>query len=310
MESSSSHKKALARQSLVLYPALEQEGANRPLVLNAGLTQFGFEMQIPSKLPETIECADIKVNYEVTAIMEYYPLNSFLRATRRIQKESTKQALRVARLPYENILIGDTMSDPIDSRTHKFAWLDYQILVVKKAVALGSELPITFRFLPTYDGVSINRISIQMLERRNLYRDATPRTSHSVYGIVPSKNNTTVVPNYALTEEWEGTVNYHVPEGKSLVHSTQEYSDFNVSHTLLVSISISVPGTGRINSCRTQKMVTFQANIDILNEAVGGLELLNLPTYDSPPPFDNTQVVFGEYDRKFAEPPTYSEIFA
>ncbi|KAG1059465.1 hypothetical protein G6F42_028305 [Rhizopus arrhizus] len=53
-------KKPLARQRLVLYPTMEQVDANRPLVMNAGLTQFGFEMQIPSKLPETIDCSDVK----------------------------------------------------------------------------------------------------------------------------------------------------------------------------------------------------------------------------------------------------------
>lgn len=307
MESTSSHKKAIAHQRLTVYPTPEQIKANRPLVLNTGLTHFGFEMQVPSKLPETIDCADIKVNYQLTASMEYYPVNSFLRATRRTLKESCKQEIRVARLPYENILIGDTMSDPIDSRIHKCAWLNYQILVDKKAVALGSELPITFRFLPTYEGVSVDRVSVQMLEKRNLFRDTT-RTSHSVYGIVPRKSNPTHLPTEVLTGDWEGTINYHVPEGKALVHSTQKYSDFNISHTLLVSISLSVPDTGRINSSRTHKMVTFQAHIDILNEAVGELDSLKLPNYDSPPPFDNSTYVYGEYDRKFVEPPSYSEI--
>lgn len=301
-------KKALARQRLVLYPTLEQTDIDRPLVLNTGLTQFGFEMQIPSGLPETIECADIKVNYQVTAVMEYYSTNSFLRATRRTQKEVTKQEVRVARLPYENILMGDNMSDPIDSRNHKSAWLNYHLWIDKKAVALGSELPITFRFSPARDEVSLERVSIQLLERRNLYRDVT-HTTHSIHAITPCKNNTTQFPSSVLPDEWEGTVNYKIPEGKTLVHSTQEYSDFNVSHTLLVSIAMSIPGTGRINTTRVQKMVTFQTNIDILNEAVGELDSLKLPTYDSPPPFDNSTYVFGEYDRKFIDPPNYSEIY-
>ncbi|CAO0795763.1 unnamed protein product [Mucor circinelloides] len=302
-------KKPLARQRLVLYPTMEQVDANRPLVMNAGLTQFGFEMQIPSKLPETIDCSDVKVSYHVTAVMEYQS-NSFLRVGRSSTvKEFAKQDVRVARLPYENILVGDNMSEPIDSRTHRSAWLHYQILVDKKAVALGSELPITFRMLPTHNGVSVDRVAIQMLERRDLFREST-HTSHSVHSILPSASNKTTIPTTALSEPWEGTVKYDIPEGKSLVHSTQEYSDFNVSHTLLVSIALSVPGTGRFTASRVQKMVTFQASIDILDETIGELDSLKLPTYDSPPPFDNSDFVFGEYDRKFADPPAYSEIYA
>ncbi|KAI8643264.1 hypothetical protein BD408DRAFT_415242 [Parasitella parasitica] len=300
-------KKPLARQRLVVYPPLEQEDVERPLVMNTGLTQFGFEMQIPSKLPETIDCSDVKVSYHVTAVIEYHS-NSFLRMGRLV-KEFAKQDVRVARLPYENILVGDTMSDPIDSRTHKSAWLHYQILVDKKAVALGSELPITFRMLPIHDGVSVDRVAIQMLERRDLYREST-RTSHYVHSIQPSSENKTTIPTTVLYEAWEGTVKYGIPEGKSLIHSTHEYSDFNVSHTLLVSIALSVPGMGRFTATRVQKIVTFQANIDILDEKIGELDSLKLPTYDSPPPFDNSEYVFGEYDRKFADPPAYSEIYA
>jgi hypothetical protein len=241
--------------------------------------------------------------------MEYYPTNSFLRATRRTQKECTKQDIRVARLPYENLLMGDSMSDPIDSRNHKSAWLNYHLIIDKKAVALGAELPITFKFVPTREGVSIDRVNTQLLERRNLYRDIT-HTTHSVHYINPCKDNTVNFPNTVLNGDWEGTINYKIPEGKALVHSTQEYSDFNVSHTLLVSITFSIPGSGsRANMTRVQKMVTFQTNIDILNEVVGELDSLKLPTYDSPPPFDNTTYVFGEYDRKFIDPPNYSEIY-
>ncbi|KAI9487137.1 MAG: hypothetical protein EXX96DRAFT_551941 [Benjaminiella poitrasii] len=313
-------KKPLARQRLVLYPTLEQDDASRPLVMNAGLTQFGFEMQVPSRLPETIECSDINVHYYVTAVIEYYNDRSFFaRAYRRnLVKEFAKQDVRVARLPYENIFLGDAMSNPIDSRTHKCGWLNYQILVDKKAVALGSELPITFRMAPTFDdGVTVDRVNIQMLERRDLHRDST-YTTHSVHTIQPSQYNTTSFPTEPLKNDpWEGTMVYKIPDNKELVHSTQEYSDFSVSHTLLITIALSIPGTssGRYTSSRrTQKIVTFQAHIDILDEAIGRLDTLKLPTYDAPPPFEETnedsEPVYIDYDRKYPDPPAYDEIFA
>ncbi|KAI7890117.1 uncharacterized protein EV154DRAFT_512533 [Mucor mucedo] len=308
IESSGSfaRKKPLARQRLVLYPTLEQENASRPLILNAGLTQYGFEMQIPSGLPESIDCSEIKVEYSVTAVMDVYPTNSFLRVSRGSHKETFKQSVRVARLPYENVLMGDSMSEPIDSRSHQATWLEYQIVVSKKAVALGNNLPVTFRFSPTHEGVIVDRVTLQMLERRDVHRDVT-HSNHSVFGIQPCKKNAVTFPRGVLKESWEGTVSYQIPNGRSLSHSTQDYSDFRVSHTLLVSITLSVPGTGR---CRVTKLLTFQANIDLLDKTIGDLDTLELPTYDSPPPFDNTKVVFGEYERKFADPPNYSDICA
>ncbi|KAI8987659.1 hypothetical protein BDF20DRAFT_851507 [Mycotypha africana] len=346
-------RKPLARQRLVLYPNLlgqPEETVNRPLVMNAGLTQFGFEMQIPSKLPETIECSDIKVNYNVTAVLEYYSRNSSTASTLlqqlgrtynrgsynnkngRYIKAFAKQPIRVARLPYCNLLLGDSMADPIDSRTHRSRWLNYQILINKKAVALGSDLPITFRLTPAdaEDEVTMDRVSIQMLERRDLFRsNSTPHTSHSIFTIQPSANNQLnggdVLPlNTALTagHAWEGTVYYSIPENKALSHSTQEYSEFNISHTLLISITLSVPGgSGRFTSSRVQKTLSFQTHIDILDETVGELEAFKLPTYDAPPSFD--EAVYGlspsqqqhvclestGLDRKFSEfPPSYEDI--
>ncbi|KAI7901908.1 uncharacterized protein BX663DRAFT_512790 [Cokeromyces recurvatus] len=331
-------KKPLTRQSLILYPTLEQEDTNRPLIINAGLTQFGFEMQVPSKLPESIECSDIHVYYYVTAVIEYYNKDhSFFSLRSSVIKELARQHVQVTRLPYESILLADAMSSPIDSRTHHCGWLNYQIVIDKKAVALGSNLPITFRITPTCDiGVSIDRIHIQMLERRDLHRLST-HTTHSVHTILPcNTNNKASLPKEPLREDqvWEDTIMYKIPGDKELVHSTQEYSDFSVSHTLLITITLStIPSSSNHSSAtsrrspRTQKMVTFQAHIDILDETLGELESLKLPTYDAPPPFEDIIVNHHhhhpssvvdytfpttDYDdyHKLPDPPAYNEIFA
>jgi hypothetical protein len=311
-----SANKYLAREHLVLYPTTEQQ-KNRPLIMNSGLTQYGFEMQVPSGLPESIDCSEVKVKYQVTAVMEYYSTNSkklSLWQRTPIKKQVTAQDIRIVRLPHSDILMGDTMSDPIDSHTRKSPWLDYQIIVNKKAVSLGSKLPITFKFTPIIEGgVSINRVSVQMLEKRCLYHGEETKTSYAVHSILPATRNKT--PSSVLTEPWEGTIDYSLPReesnNKTLVHSTQEYLDFNVNHTLLISIALSIPDTvNHLITKRVHKMVTFQAQIDLLSESIGELDSLKLPTYDSPPPFDNTEYVFGECDRKFADPPAYSDIIA
>ncbi|KAI8087580.1 uncharacterized protein B0P05DRAFT_531522 [Gilbertella persicaria] len=298
----SDQKKSIAQEQLELFPIQSTPSK----VLNAGTTPFSFEMQIPSGLPETIDCSDIKVHYQVSAVMEYIS-HSVLRGTTTSQ-DIAKQDICVARLPYQGILTGD-VSNSIDSRAHQSTWLCYQLLIDKKAVALGSILPITFRLLPTTEGLIIDRVSIQMLERRHLYRDTT-YTSHSVYTLSPCEKNTVSFPTEPLKDAWEGTVHYRIPAGKNMVHSTRPYSAFHVDHYLLVSIGFSVPSStqSRFGSQRTHKMVTFRANIDVLDKTVGDLDALELPSYDNPPPFENEQVVYGEYDRKFVEPPAYHDV--
>lgn len=297
-------KKSIAYHHLTLYPTMTQTDPNRPLVLNAGLTQYGFEMQVPSKLPETVDCPDVKVNYHAAAVMEYES-NSFLRVGRgNIIKSSAKQDIRIVRLPSGNLLAGNNACEFIDPRTHTSSWLQYQVLVDKKPIALGSELAITFRMIPNREEVSVDGVSVQILERRDVF-GKSPHTSHAVQSLLPSATNETKIPKTALPELWEGTVRYSLPVGKSLVHSTQEYPDFDIKHTLLVSMVLSTTGgsTGRM-----RKLVTFQSKIDLLDEAVGKLGSLKVPTYDSPPPFDDSVFVFGEYDRKFTEPTAYSDI--
>lgn len=330
--SNCSANKTLALEHLFLYPTTTEQN-DRPLILNAGLTQYGFELQVPSGLPESINCSEVKVNYRISAVMEYYSNNSNrnkLTPWRRascIKKQIGTQDIHIARLPHSDILMGETMSGPIDSHVHKSTWLDYQIIVNKKAVSLGSELPITFHFTPVIEGgVSIGSVSVQMLEKRCLHYSDETKTSFGVHSLMAGTSSTATtsstssnkIPLGKLTKPWEGTINYIIPskEGHNnnnnnnqvLVHSTQDYSDFNVEHTLLISISLSVRGTGASKGKRVQKMVTFQTQIDVLSETIGELDSLGLPTYDSPPPFDNTEFVFGEYDRKFADPPMYSDI--
>ncbi|KAL9549859.1 hypothetical protein MBANPS3_005009 [Mucor bainieri] len=288
-------KRSIAHHNLVLYPSTEQNEPNSPLVLKAGLTQYGFEMQVPSKLPETIDCSDVKVNYHVAAVLEYES-NSFLRVGRSsIVKSCARQDVRIVRLPIGNLLVGNNACEAIDSRTHTSAWLQYQVLVDKKSIALGAELPITFCMMPTREEISVDGVNVQIMERRDVFGKST-HTSHAVQTLLPAATNETKIPKTVLPELWEG---------KSLVHSTLANSDFDIKHTLLVSMVLSAPGG---IGGRMRKLVTFQSKIDLLNEAVGKLGSLKVPTYDSPPPFDDSTFVYGEYDRKFTDPTAYCDI--
>ncbi|KAF1797449.1 hypothetical protein FB192DRAFT_1290771 [Mucor lusitanicus] len=263
-------------------------------------------MPMPSKLPETVDCSDVKVNYHVTAVMEYES-NSLLRVGRsNAAKSCGKQEVRIVRLPHGNLLVGNNACELIDSGTHTSAWLQYRVLVDKKSISLGSELPITFRMMPTRDKISVEGINVQILERRDVFGKST-HTNHTVEYLSPAATNETKIPKATLSEAWEGTIRYNIPAGKSLVHSTLANADFDIKHALLVSMVLSIPGGGL--GGRTQKLVTFQSKIDLLDQAVGKLGSLKVPTYDCPPPFDDDSTfVYNEYDDKYNDPIAYCDI--
>lgn len=296
-----SRKRPITRERLILYPP---EDHCRALVLSSGPTQFGFEMQIPSKLPESIHCQDVKVRYSVTAIVHYRSA-SFLRA---LSTGTDKKRLHIARVPSANdLLLSDAASH---ARFIKYKWLHYQVALNQKTVALGSDLPITFRFVPQQENVTVEYVGIQLLERRNI---TSQHIGNSIQAVFPARSNKTSLPCEPLKEEWEGTINYTIPKNASIVHSTQAYSDFSVSHTLLVNISLSIQAKkGRLQTkSRIQKMLSFQTQIDLLDPVLSKSDTLKLPSYDSPPPFDESAphyIVFPEYDRKFVDPPAYTDV--
>jgi hypothetical protein len=297
--------KTITREYLTLYPATDEQ-TGRPLIMSAGSTQFGFEMQTTSHLPETIDCYKVRVNYHVSAIMEYYtdyrrPCLWFCSGSDNTKTITAKQPIRVVRLPSFDTLLN--ISNSINSGTQNSAWLNYRISIDKKSVSLGSLISIAFCLEPVvYSSISIDRVAVQLLEKCDLYNHGLTKWSYLVHSIRPCNSNHSIIPKGKFSEPWEGTIIYKIPTDKTLVHSTQQHLDFHISHMLFVSIEFSAPG-------RVRRTVMFHAPIDLLSEAVGDLESLKLPTYDTrpPPPFDS-----AENDWKFAgvHPPAYSDIIS
>jgi hypothetical protein len=298
--------KNIAHERLALYPSDNQQ-ASTPFIVGAGSTQFGFEMQITSRLLESINCSWVKVYYYVTATVEYStvrnaPFILLCSIPSKIRIATTtkkvKQPISIVRLPSYDTLID--ASDAISSGTRTTDWITYRISVDKKTVPIGSQLPIAFNLTPVPgNDVFINNVSVQLIEECNIYHGYETRSSYSVKSIFPCKCNHSFIPKGKLIEPWEGTIFYEIPANQALVQSTQQYSEFYVKHVLLISIALHKQGNKK-------NTIMFQAHIDLLSKAVGDLESLKLPMYDTrpPPPFDSAENIC-----KFAGalPPAYSD---
>ncbi|KAI8371665.1 uncharacterized protein BYT42DRAFT_581038 [Radiomyces spectabilis] len=289
-------------------------GSASALVLNSGKTRFGFEMELPEGLPETVECPNIRVHYQVSAVVTFVNNRRILQTGKAPVKKTVQRSktfVRLARLPFEDILLGENYRALIDSRKHLSKWFQYHIIIDKKAVALGTWLPVTVGLAPTVPGLRIMHFCLQVIERRSVCPDKwhTIQTCHMLQRACSTDPQ---IPNCDLDEPWQGTIHYKVPDDRSLAHSTQRYSGFRVSHMLLISIMISFPEKGALSlTKRGQRTITFQTDIDLLDRSVGVLERNNaiiLPSYDGPSPFTVRDMLFGNPDTSGIFPPAYHEI--
>jgi hypothetical protein len=255
---------------------LDGQPIQHPLVLRAGVTEIGFEMKVPSRLPESVNCRDFSVNYQVSAHMEC-DSNGLFKSPLYNGKVISAQDIPIVRLPTTRLITDNNVNLISDFRTYTSEWMDYQILVEKKTVSLGSVLPISFSLLPKKKGITIDHMSVQILEDRDIFTSYTHRTQ-SAHTIVPFLNNKTNIPNTPMAGTWEGTVVYKVPSNISLVHSTKKYDDYNITHTLAVHLLLSSPSSKK-SKVRCKNMIIFKTKIDLLAEIPNEHSLIELPPY-------------------------------
>ncbi|KAI8381297.1 uncharacterized protein BYT42DRAFT_545210 [Radiomyces spectabilis] len=275
-------QKSVAQQDLVLHPSSARSAA--PLLLHVGTTCFAFEMQLPEGLPESIDCQQAKVRYNLTASMTYRSTSSLSDTS-----EDCTQAVQLARLPFEGSLTGDNYSDTIDSRKHYASCCQYHVIIDSKAVALGDNLPISIRIAPIVQNMRIKNVYLQLLERRQvLNREEVMKTSQSCHLLHPSKDASSIasspLPTDDLDKPWQATMYYKIPrDADGLVHSTSTYPEFSVSHLLFVSMLVSFPALTQNNNIRrVQHTITFQTPIDLLSRNIGQLgdkDYVKLPLY-------------------------------
>lgn len=256
------------------------------LCATTGTTRFPFEMPLPAGIPETVKSSDIQVEYTMTVHLSYKKMNSLV-----LQHEETRKPIILARLPEHHYY-------PLATQKQFSDWCQYRISIDKKSIALGSKLGIKFEISPLIQGFKLKQIFVQLLERRTL-NDNTNQSCHFIY---PAKNSLINIPSKPLTQVWQATCDYQLPDDK-LSHSTMDYPDFKISHVLLVSLIVS--------ERQTTRTISYQMDIDLLNHQVSRLDdrdYLKLPAY-------NCIMTAQELEKLYTHglytcPPSYEESIA
>ncbi|GAA5798237.1 hypothetical protein HPULCUR_003637 [Helicostylum pulchrum] len=257
--------------------------------------KFPFEMPLPSGIPETVSSADIGVQYTMAVDMYYKKMNTMCH-------EQDMEQIILARLP-------DQYPIRMEALPKQFLdWCKYCITIDKKTAALGSRLPVKIEITPFVPGFKLKQVFLQLLERRTVIKNNIEKTNQSCYFIYPAKNSLMMLPSRPLNQPWQASCYYQLPDNNKLSHSTMEYSNFKISHSVLVSLIVSVPDKAR----QLTKTISYQVDIDLLSNQVNQLderEYLKLPAYNC--------IMTGEELEKLnrhglgiTRPPSYEESIA
>lgn len=298
--------KNITTNNLVLHPTPDAP-SQQSLLLNSGTTRFSFEMPLPSGIPETVHCTQVNVDYNLTLSMDYKQASGI---TYKMHEEIVKDII-LARLPESGILTGDDYPNTIDSHKHFSNWCQYRITLDKKAIALGSSLPLHIEVAPTVKGLRINQVFLQLLERRNVKPEHdTQKSSQLCHFLRP--DHAMALPAQPLDAPWEGKCDYLIPDDGSIAHSTESYPGFQVTHTLLVSLLISLPddkdGVQKVNT----RTISFQTQLDVLDShfsQLGDVDVGKLPAYDCPISLEEIEKL-NQHGLNMDCPPAYDTIIA
>ncbi|KAI8636349.1 hypothetical protein BD408DRAFT_426262 [Parasitella parasitica] len=305
-EETKQNQENIAFSHLQLYPTSEQAASSPPLLLNSGSTRFSFEMPLPAGIPETVSCPQVNVEYTMSASLKYKKDSASQ------MHEEIKKQIILARLPDMGIIAGENYPATIESHKHFSNWCQYRITIDTKSAVLGSKLPLRIEIAPTAKELRLKQVFLQLVERRNvtLIQDSSPdRTSQSVHFLYPAKGSALFLPNRPITENWQGSCLYQIPDDNTISHSTQKYSNFHVSHLLLVSLLISVPDASHTNGRHTTRTISFQTQIDLLDSHVaqlGDCEFTKLPSYDCPVSLEEMEAL-KIHGLGMEGPPAYEE---
>lgn len=268
--------------------------------------KYAFEMPLPAGIPETIHSSQINVNYELSVKLDYYNKSS-------ITHEELNKPIILARLPENGMLAGENHSTTtIDSRKHYSNWCQYRITLDKRAITIGSTLPVKIEIAPIVNELKLKQVIVQLIEKSTI----VPENNHSVelksqsaQYMYPARGHVLSLPAKPLTQQWETHCTYQIPNEKKLSHSTETYKSFNINHTLLVSLIIAVPCSQKFNNYGQgrfeTKTITFSTDIDLLDSSLSNLVHCELPPYNCP--VSNEELYKLNSHGLALSPPTYED---
>lgn len=228
-------------------------------------------MQLPTDLPDTITCSNIKVEYEVVASIAYGDGTKTNVTTLRVP-------VRLARLPFKRLMLAGDNVTWIDSQQQTaLDILEYHMLIEKRFLSLGSQFPLSISIAPKVRGLRIVCISAQLIERRRIYGNNTRRSQRSHFLVrCTADPNTSSLPQTDIDTLWQGTFQYKLPE--TVPPSSRYKRVYCIEHALQVSLLVTYPTS---QQQRMHKSITFETDIDLLDQSIGALERsVQLPMYD------------------------------
>ncbi|KAI7851798.1 hypothetical protein BDC45DRAFT_537954 [Circinella umbellata] len=288
-------RKRIARHQLTIYPTTtttsNTSSSQRPFLLQTGKSRFGFEMRLPPGLAGTLHCKEIKVDYKLMASIQYLRHPS----SPAIVKRDISKPIYLVRSPISStmsaLVNGENVDACVDSQKQHSRWCQYHITIDQQSVVLGQVLPITLSIAPHLDGLCLEHVYTQIIERRHIRgkkyhgdlneeEDEEWETYKSTHMLLPTACNQqqqeqiddegySPGKSIPIREPWQDTLRYHVSsvmENGLVRTSKKESPDYYIDHTVNVSFVISFPVLGRQGETRRYtKTLMFQADIELLD---------------------------------------------
>ncbi|KAI9269010.1 hypothetical protein BDA99DRAFT_557783 [Phascolomyces articulosus] len=280
-------RRRIAHHQLVLYPTTptiatanhQNQHHTSPFLLQPGTSRFGFEMQLPPGLAGTIHCDEINIEYNLVASIQYSHHSSSLA----VIKRRIKKPVHLVRPPWSSTLSvlvdGENIDASIDSRKQHSRWCQYHITIDQRSIILGQVLPITLKMAPHIDGLRLEHLYTQIVERRHVREKEdngeweTHKYTHMLLPIQDDESSSfTPGKSVSIREPWQGTLSYRISsvmEGGLVRTCKRENPDHFIDHTINISFVISFPVLCRRGETRRfTKTIMFQSDIELLDPNV------------------------------------------
>lgn len=200
-------------------------------ILVQGNYEFPFSAVLPGNMPESVEgLPGASVVYKLEAVIDRGKFHNSM---------VTKKHLRVLRtLTTDAVELSETVA--VDNTWPKK--VEYSLNVPSKAIAIGSNIPISFMLVPLLKGLRLGQIKIQLVEYSSCMGYLPPANTEE--RIVASK--TIPKPNendpHFQMDKWEVDNYLKVPESLSKCTQDCDIANFiKVRHKLKFNIGLVNP---------------------------------------------------------------------
>lgn len=231
-------------------------------LLHKGNYSLPFKVVLPANVSETIEGLSIgKILYRFESSIQRgifeKPINKY-------------KHVRIMRtLPHSSINFIDNI-DIFNSWSGK---IDYRVMLKRKAIPVGSTIPIKLLMSPLTKGLRIRKIDTEIVQQYsvNYITDISP-TFEQTYGKQTTKEE--LDPSIFSQELWDITYYYKVPDNlRQITQSCHLYNSLVISrHRIRIAIQIK-NASGHVSELRANIPITLYVNPNVGHVYGGRVEI-------------------------------------